>query len=197
MDNLALLIVDMMKAFFQPTGNLKLPKNLSKVSQAVKTLLDECRSRNIPVAYVNDAFQQPEAPIDYHFKLWGIHAIKGDPKADVIDLLAPTERDFVIEKKIYDGFYNTRLDTILRELNVNTVIVTGTWTDACVIHTVMGAWAHRYQTIVPEEAVTAPDEDDHKRALAYMSKYYGTRVLGLSEALEIISNAKYASAQRR
>ena len=161
-------------------------KDLDKVAENIKTLLDDCRKHRIPVLYVNDAFQPAEAPIDHHFKLSEVHAIKGTEGAEVCDLLAPTENDFVIEKKLYDGFFNTRLDSVLRELGVDTVIVTGTWTNACVQHTVMGAWMRLYQPIVPEDAVTCPDENDHQLSLKYMERYYGAMIVNISEALDMI-----------
>lgn len=185
----ALIIVDMLKCFFHPTDKLPMPKNMEKVAESNKILLDECRRRGIPVIYSNDAFLPAEAPIDHHFKLFGVHAIKGTEGAEVIDLLTPTENDFVVEKKLYDGFFNTRLDSVLRELGVNTVIVTGTWTNGCVQHTVMGAWMRLYQPIVPEDAVTCPDENDQQGALRFMAKFYGAKIVNLSEALDIISKA--------
>lgn len=183
---LALIIVDMLKVFFQSGEKLPTSKNLDKVAQNIKILSDECRRRGIPVIYSNDAFQPAEASIEPHFKLFGVHAIKGDPLSEVIDIIAPTQNDFVVEKRMYDGFYDTRLDSVLRALKVETVIVTGTWTDGCVKHTVMGAWARCYNPIVVEDAVTSPDENEHVWALKYMKKYYGAKILTVSEALDMI-----------
>ena len=90
---------------------------------------------------------------------------------------------------MYDGFFETRLDSVLRQLKVDTVIVTGTWTNACVKHTVMGAWARSYQPIVPEEAVTCPDKKDHEWSLKYMEKFYATKIVTLSEALDLVRNS--------
>ena len=187
---MALIIVDMLKSFFQPSEKIPVSENLYKVADNIKILIDECHRRGVPVIYSNDAFQPAEVPIDHHFKLHGVHAVKGTSGAEVYDLIAPTEKDFIIEKKLYDGFYNTRLDSVLRELQVNTVMVTGTWTNCCVMHTVMGAWVRLYQPIVPVDGVTCPDESDHKWALNYMEKYYGARMVNLSEAVDVIRGAK-------
>ena len=187
---LALIIVDMMKVFFQQTEKLPASTTLASVAENIKVLLDECRRAGIPVIYSNDAFNPAEAPIEPHFKIFGVHGIKGDPSSEVIDLLAPTKDDFVIEKRMYDGFFETRLDSVLRQLRVDTVIVTGTWTNACVKHTVMGAWARSYNPIVPKEAVTCPDEKEHEWALRYMEKFYAAKIVGLSDALNMIKNSE-------
>jgi nicotinamidase-related amidase len=185
--NIALIIVDMMKIFFEPQSDkLPAPKNLDMVTKNIKILLDECRNRRIPVIYSNDAFCPAEAATEPHFKIRGVHAIKGDPLSEVIDLIAPTKDDFVVEKRMYDGFFETRLDTVLRNLKVDTVMVTGTWTDGCVKHTVMGAWARSYNPVVVKDAVTCPNEDAHKWALEYMEDYYAAQIVNLSEALDMI-----------
>jgi nicotinamidase-related amidase len=186
----ALIIVDMLKVFFEQTEKLPAAKNQSKVAQNIKILLDECRNRKIPVIYSNDAFNPAEAPIEPHFKIFGVHGIKGDPSSGVIDLLTPTQNDFVIEKRMYDGFYETRLDSVLRQLKVDTVIVTGTWTNGCVKHTVMGAWARSYCPIVVKDAVTCPDENEHNWALKYMEKFYQAKIVNVSEALDVIKSTK-------
>ncbi len=189
----ALIIVDMMKCFFAPpSDNDKLlpSQDLERVSQNIKRMVDACHPAAIPVIYVNDAFCPAEARTEPHFKLFGVHAIKGDPLSEVIDLIAPTEKDFIVEKRMYDGFYQTRLDTVLRSLGADTVLVTGTSTSACVQHTVLGAWERCYQPIVVTDAVCGTNIHDHDYALGYMKRNYGAQLVSISEALDLIAGAK-------
>jgi len=183
---MALIIVDMMKCFAVRLDDRLPATDLDRVSQNIRRLIDECHLVKVPVVYSNDAFQPSEAATEPHFKLFGVHGIKGDPLSDVIDLIAPLETDFVVDKRMYDGFFQTRLDTVLRSLKVDTVLVTGTWTSGCVQHTVLGAWEHCYEPIVVTDAVTCPDEKAHKYALEYMARNYGARLVSLSEALSLI-----------
>jgi nicotinamidase/pyrazinamidase len=186
---IALIIVDMMKVYFYPqTEKLAAAKNMYTVTQNIKTLLDECHTREIPVVYSNDAFCPAEAATEPHFKIMGVHGVKGDPLSEVIDIIAPIKSDFVVEKRIYDGFFETRLDTVLRSLKVDTVMVTGTWTNGCVQHTVWGAFARSYHPIVVADAVTCPDENEHNYALKYMERFYTAKLVTLSEALSILKN---------
>ena len=69
-----------------------------------------------------------------------------------------------------------RFDFILRELGVDTLIFTGIWLDACVQHTIMGAFFRCYKTILLEDCTSTPYEEDRKRALNYIRKYYGTEI---------------------
>ena len=187
----ALIIVDMMKCFFAPASDkLQTSMNLEKLSRNIRRLADACHLSATPVIYVNDAFCPAEANTEPHFKLFGVHAIKGDPLSEVIDPIAPTEKDFIVEKRMYDGFFQTRLDTVLRSLGVDTVLVTGTSTSACVQHTVLGAWERSYQPVVVTDAVSGTDQYDHDYALGYMARNYGARMMSSSEALALIAGGR-------
>ena len=108
----------------------------------------------------------------------GPHAIIGTEEALIVkDLEYDEDRDFIVTKKMYDGFYNTRMDSILRELDIKTCVVTGTWTNACVQHTVLGAWCRGYEVIVLKDCCSCPDEKEHEHALAYMKQFYGTEAM--------------------
>ena len=174
----ALIIVDMQKAFFDTTTGLPtISKDLQgKIVQRISKLRGEARRKHIPVIYTVDSFSPEEAPIEPHFKLFGVHGIEGDEGTEVIDELRLEPGDFLVKKLRYDAFFDTRLDSILRELRVDTLIFTGVWLDACVQHTVMGAFFRCYQTILLEDCTTTPYEEDRERALSYIKKYYGTEI---------------------
>ena len=53
--------------------------------------------------------------------------------------------DFQIRKKHYSAFNSTRLDAVLRELDVRRLYITGAWTEACVQHTVIDAFYFNYE----------------------------------------------------
>ena len=144
----------------------------------------------IPVVFVNDNFQTSEIPIDRHFKLFGVHAVAGTEDAEILpDLDFDNEKDFVIGKKLYDGFFNTRLDSILRELGVKLCVFTGTWTNACVQHTVMGAWCRGYDVILLEDCSASFNEADHNYAIEYMKKFYGAKIMKADEWVKMMKKS--------
>jgi nicotinamidase/pyrazinamidase len=190
MERGALLVVDMLEAFALGTKTLPPVVGLDKMAKRVKKLVDKAREIGVPVFYVNDCFMPAEAAIDKHMKLFGVHGIKGDPRAEVMKILKPRKMDFVIEKKMYDGFYDTRLDSILRELEVKNIVVVGAWTNACVQHTVMGGWARGYRPYVVEDCVMCPDEKEHGDSIKYMKKFYGIKLLPHEEVLTLLEEMK-------
>jgi nicotinamidase-related amidase len=110
-----------------------------------------------------------------------------------LDALDPRPGDFQIRKKRYSGFQGTRLDQVLRELGVTELYFGGTWTDACVQHTVMDAWSLCYRTTVVEDAVSGPSEEDHRYALRYMRRFYGTQVVSLEDAVAALRGEAVAA----
>jgi nicotinamidase/pyrazinamidase len=173
MNRTALLVVDMLKDFFVPKPELPTPVGIKTLVKNNQKVCRFAREKGIPVVFVNDNFQKTEIPIDRHFKLSSPHCIIGTTGAEVLSELECDEtRDFIVPKKLYDGFYNTRLDSILRELDIKRCIVTGTWTNVCVQHTVMGAWCRGYDVTLLEDCCSCPEEKEHQHALAYMKKFY-------------------------
>src|SRR5271163_3807089 len=174
MHRTALLVVDMLADFLAPKPGLEAPEGIVSLVENNQKVCRVAREKGIPVIFVNDAFQKTEIPIDRHFKLSIPHAIIGTPEALVVNELEYDDsRDFLIEKKLYDGFYNTRLDPILREMDVRTCVITGTWTNACVQHTTMGAFCRGYDAFLLKDCCCCPEEVEHDHALAYMKKFYG------------------------
>ena len=66
--------------------------------------------------------------------------------------LEPQEGDHVVEKMRMNGFYETRLDILLRGLGVETLIITGAWTNMSIEHTARHAADHGYQAVVDTDA---------------------------------------------
>ncbi len=178
MTRTALLVVDMLKDFFVPKEGLPVPLETARLFERNQRACRRARERAIPVLFVNDSFLKTEIPIDRHFKLSSPHAIIGTEGAQVIkDLEYDEDRDFLVPKKLYDGFYNTRLDSLLRELDVKTCVITGTWTNACVQHTVMGGWCRGYDMIVLADCCSCPEQNEHEHALWFMTKFYGAEII--------------------
>jgi len=61
--------------------------------------------------------------------------VRGTWGAAPAEGLEPQEGDHVVEKMRMNGFYDTRLDILLRGLGVETLVITGAWTNMSIEHT--------------------------------------------------------------
>jgi len=172
----AIMVVDVINDFV--SGVLG-SERAAKIVPNITRLLHHARDVGVPVVYVTDA-HLPEG--DREFDIWPSHAIEGSEGAKVVDTLRPEEGDHHVKKRRYSGFYATGLDALLRELGVDTLVLTGLVTNICVQHTAADAFFRGYRVIVPWDCVEAPTEEAQKTSLGYMEQMYGAEITS-SEAL--------------
>jgi len=175
----ALIVIDMLHEFVY--GRLRSP-DAQAIVPNIKKLIEEAHKYGVPVIHVADN----HLPHDHELKIWGPHALAGSPEARIIDDLKPRNGDIVLYKRTYSGFRDTGLDMLLRDLGINTVILTGIHTHICVLHTASDAFYYGYNIAVVKDAVAAFSRKDHEYALEFMEKIYGAKIVSINEALEII-----------
>ncbi|MBR5699469.1 MAG: cysteine hydrolase, partial [Bacteroidales bacterium] len=163
----AILVVDMLNDFV--TGALGCDR-ARDIVPATAELLKAARAKDVPVIFCNDAHRPG---IDRELKLWGDHALVGTPGAEVIPELDLCEKDYVVPKRRYSGFFQTDLDILLKELGVKTVVITGLHTHMCCRHTSADAYCLGYDVVVAKEATNSFTEEDYLGGLAYLKTCYG------------------------
>lgn len=167
LENVAVIVVDMLNDFV--TGALGCDR-AKAIVPATAELLDAARKAGVPVIFSNDAHI---AGIDRELKLWGDHAIAGTKGAEVIPELKLSDKDYVVPKRRYSGFFQTDLDILLKELGVKTVIMTGLHAHMCVRHTSADAYCLGYDVIVAKESTDSFTQEDYENGLAYLKTCYG------------------------
>jgi nicotinamidase-related amidase len=168
----ALVIVDMQNDFVDPQGRLSVAGSRATVPQ-VAGLRDLARTHAMLVVYTQDWHNEE----DPEFALWGPHAVGGTWGAEIVSELAPAPQDLVIRKLRYDGFYDTPLEHELRRRQIDTLIVTGTVSNICVLHTAGSAALRWFSVIVPVDAISALTEFDQYAALRQISFLYRGRLV--------------------
>jgi nicotinamidase-related amidase len=104
---------------------------------------------------------------------WGAAAVEG---------VEPVAGDHVVEKMRMNGFYETRLEILLRGLDVDSLVIAGCYTNMSIEHTARhGADAGYAITVVSDGTSTTSDEWQHA-ALNYAMTNVG-RVLTVDEVI--------------
>lgn len=94
--------------------------------------------------------------------------VKGSWGAAIVDDLAPTEGDIVIEgKRGLDTFASTNLDFILRSKGITTIALGGFLTNCCVESTMRSGYENGYQVITLSDCVAGTSVEEHENALKY------------------------------
>ena len=152
----ALVVIDMAYGWTDPayaTGSTRLDEAVA----GIKQLLPRCRRKRVPIVYTTSPFrQEDEEPMHSRDspQADGFSYLPWDERACEIDeRLKPEPGDFVIYKENASAFFGTHLAAHLVDNRVDTVIVTGCSTSACVRATATDARAYRFRAIVPRQCV--------------------------------------------
>lgn len=156
--NPALVLIDMQNDFLLRPGITPSPDVLI---QTLVQLLSQLRPTGIPVIHVHTLVKADGSDRMPHWKRNECLAcVEGSSGCLPPDALKPEPRDYLVTKQFYSAFESSRLDTILRDEQIDTLIVAGLFTHGCVRSSVLDAYARGYQVIVVADAV-ASNEPEH------------------------------------
>jgi len=110
--------------------------------------------------------------------------------------LEVTPADYrIVGKRRYDAFLGTDLETLLRNLRVQNLIVVGVCTDICVTSTVQHARNLDFRCIIPRECVAGTSAERHEAALLCLGHVFGD-VVSLEDVERAFAEATSVGAPR-
>jgi nicotinamidase-related amidase len=187
-DKCALLVIDMQDEFVQPGASPSWIPEATRQIPRIKTLIDGCRAKQIPVIYtifsnthhyLDRPLTGPTMPNRYP---------DIDPsefaavEAKVCDELAPAEGEIVITKPSYGAFYDTPLETILKRLGKDTVIICGTLTNYCCGTTARQAYERSFKVVLGSDVCATDDPEMQEPELKVLRKGFA-RVMTAEEIM--------------
>ena len=142
------------------------------VVENVRGLAEACRSAGVPVIHVWYIVEQGAPGLRQNAPLFqGVKdanaLVRGTWGAAPAEGLEPKDGDHVVEKMRMNGFFETRLDILLRGLGADTVVVTGAWTNMSIEHTARHGADAGYRMIVASDGTSTVDDDWQRAALEY------------------------------
>lgn len=190
-----LLVVDMQNDFVLPDAPMEVAAARQRVP-AVAALVARAREAGVPVIYTQhvlyDGFDV--SPLETtqlpHLKTAGMRA--GTPGVEIIAELAPLPGEVVIPKHRYDAFYNTRLETVIRNIRgrnvADSVIITGTVTSVCCESTARSAFMRDLRVFFVDDATGGFDDASHRATLATIDRVFG-KVVSTRQVLDALGGA--------
>ena len=98
---------------------------------------------------------------------------RGSFENQILPELKPEADELVIRKTTASAFVSSNLDQILRNMEIESLIITGVVTDGCVESTARGASDRGYKCIVASDACAAHEEASQCSSLHTFGKYFG------------------------
>jgi ureidoacrylate peracid hydrolase len=87
--------------------------------------------------------------------------------------IAPLAHEPVVVKHRYSAFVNTRLDSVLRTLRTETLLVLGVATNVCVESTSRHGYMLDYNVVLVDDCCAAYDAGAHDMTMLVHKKYFG------------------------
>lgn len=162
MGHTALLLIDVINDLEFEHGDLLL-KNAHSIVQPVNHLREKAYRYHIPVIYVNDNFGQWQSKMEQIIERCTNG--RGQP---IVEALTPMKDDYFIVKPKHSGFFSTPLSTLLNDLEIDTLILTGMAGNICVLFTANDAYMRGYNLFIPADCVASNAEEDNQYALRLM-----------------------------
>ncbi len=193
----ALLIIDLQNDFLHPEGAYgragQGAERILALPDRIAPLRDALRAKG--GTYVSAQFTLVPGPggeplIAPHLKKLRPFLTKGDfaPGGfghSLVDTLAPA--DYTVEKVNYSAFFQTRLEYILRALNIDTLIIGGIVTNGGVASTVRDAHLREMHTILLSDGCAAFKEEVHEATLISLGSV--SDVVTCADAIKMIEAA--------
>ena len=165
----ALLLIDVINdlAF---DGSDALVAQADSLAAPLARLKRRATAAGVPTIYINDNFGQWRSD----FRRTVAHCTaRSSPGHRVSTRLRPTARDYFVLKPKHSGFFDTTLDTLLENLRIRRVILTGVAGNICVLFTANDAYMREYRILAPADCIvsnTAADNDHALRQLKTVLK---------------------------
>lgn len=115
----------------------------------------------------------------------GIFLYVNTVEAEMIDELKPLPEEIVVNKTTDSVTLGTNYSQLIRNIGIDTVVVTGIVTDQCVAGTVRGLADEGFRVICVEDACAAPDMALHDAELKIMNQIY-CQVLSTEETIAVL-----------
>ncbi len=184
----ALLIIDMVKDYFDPVYNFPVRNYAQKIIDPINKLIKKFREYSWPVVFATDAFKENDFLFTGKMKP---HSIAGTKGAEVIDELDKREEDLWLPKPRFSAFFKTGLENWLRDRGVTLCAVGGIATHFCVLTTVMDAVCHDFKSVLLEDCSASYNEEYHRQVIEMYRRnplYPLLRVLKSSELIRELEN---------
>lgn len=195
-NNTAMLVIDMQNCFCSPHGAIENPDTRT-VTPNINSIIKHCRKKQIPVIWIKMMGKpdgsdtglwklfQPNSPISRSRENPQLALSKKSKESELWKDLDVGKRDYIINKKRYSALIggSSKLNTLLKKLKRDTLIITGVGTNVCCESTARDAMMLDYKVILISDANATFNKFFHETSLMNIKLLFGD-VISTKELLE-------------
>jgi nicotinamidase-related amidase len=174
--NAALLLIDVQKGFDDPVWG---KRNNPGAEANIAEILRLWRETHRPVVHIRHMSVEPESPLRP-----GQAGNEFKPEAK------PVAGELIVEKTVNSAFIGTRLESTLRDSQIDTVVIVGISTDHCVSTTTRMAGNLGFNTIVVADATATFDRTTYDGRLLPADEVYAYALASLNQEFAQVIESK-------
>jgi nicotinamidase-related amidase len=175
----ALIVIDMLNPYDHADAE-PLMESVSDMLPELGELIEQAPRADLLTVYVNDNHGDWTAGRE---KL--IQRARGGAAPTLIDPIAPDQDTPFVVKARHSVFYQTQLEYLLRQQDVDRLVLAGQVTEQCILYSALDAYVRHFEVVVPRRAVAHIHEDLADAALRMMELNMRAEIAdSVEEALE-------------
>jgi len=169
--NSALIVVDMINGFTDSV--CPLGTDCPEVVAANVELLLAFRENGLPIFFTTVVYDNDQQATVFRHKVPALNVLqRGSYWVALDQAMNRLETEPLIEKHWASAFHKTDLDTQLRALGVDSLVITGLTTSGCVRASAVDGLQNNYQVVVAQEAVGDRNPAAHEANLFDLNAKY-------------------------
>ena len=160
----ALVVLDMLNSYEHEESE-ELAANVAAALDGIRTVVDRAHQAEIPVIYVNDNFGDWNSSSEELARkaLAGRHP-------ELVEPILPAEGDSFVIKARHDAFYETPLEYLLGQMQVDRIVYAGQVTEQCIFYSALDGYVRHFRPVIATDAVAAIYDDLAAAALRMMER---------------------------
>jgi nicotinamidase-related amidase len=170
MADTALVVIDMINAYDHQDAD-QLVESVQDVVPRVAELIDRADREGVPVIYVNDNFGSWRSNRDDL-----VETVLRGRRPDLVEPIRPRPESLFVVKARHSIFYQTPLEYLLGQQEIDRLVLVGEVTEQCVLYSALDAHLRHLSVCVPSDAVAHIHADLADAALRMMSLNMGAEV---------------------
>ena len=163
MPRTALIVIDMLNSYEHADAD-KLTRSVEETLPAMERLIGRAsEGGDVPTIYVNDNFGAWTSNRDEL-----VETVMGGRFRNLVEPIAPKDDTLFVVKARHSIFFQTPLEYLLGQHEVDRVVLIGQVTEQCVLYSALDAYIRHLDVVVPRDAVAHIHEHLADAALELM-----------------------------
>jgi nicotinamidase-related amidase len=177
MSRIATIVIDMLNPYDHEDADLLAEQARTRI-EPLQQLIQATRDADAELVYVNDNYG------DFTVTRQDLieRAMNGR-RPELVEPIKPPDPVSFIHKVRHSAFYSSSLEYLLRDLEVDTLILAGQVTEQCILYSALDAYVRHFEVRIPTDAVIPIDPDLGDAAVKMMERNMGAELVSAADAL--------------